>query len=86
MEVIEHISEKDMFISALKKLLKPEGYLFISTADKSNESYLKLIVLAEYLTRIVPPGTHQWELFISPLELEKILKKYNMEISNVNII
>ena len=54
---------------ALGRLLKPGGTIFLSSIDKTIESYLKLIVSAEYITRIVPIGTHDWELFISAADL-----------------
>jgi 2-polyprenyl-6-hydroxyphenyl methylase/3-demethylubiquinone-9 3-methyltransferase len=66
MEVIEHINDKDLFVNSLSNLVKSNGILFISTMSKNYESYFKLIFLAEYLTNLVPIGTHNWEKFIDP--------------------
>jgi len=60
MEVIEHVSAPALFMQSLKRLLSPNGILFLSTINRSYESYVKLIIGAEYITGIVPVGTHDW--------------------------
>ena len=74
MEVIEHVKNKEVFVRALGRLLKPGGTIFLSSIDKTIESNLKLIVSAEYITRIVPIGTHDIELFISAADLGVLLR------------
>lgn len=54
--------------------MQPGGSLFITTINKTNLSYALGIVVAEQLLRIVPNGTHDWEKFISPVELERLLE------------
>lgn len=54
--------------------VQPGGSLFITTINKTNLSYALGIVVAEQLLRIVPSGTHDWEKFISPVELERLLE------------
>lgn len=66
MEVIEHVENLPLFIESLGKLLKPDGKLFISSINKSYESYMKLIIGAEYIARVVPKGTHDWNNFKTP--------------------
>lgn len=83
MEVIEHIKEKDIFIDSICSKVKKDGYLFMSTINKTWESYLKVIVGAEYITRIVPLQTHDWNLFITPEELSSRIKRHNMEIIKI---
>lgn len=53
---------------------QPGGSLFITTLNKTNLSYVFGIVAAEQLLRIVPSGTHDWEKFISPEDLERLLE------------
>lgn len=60
MEVVEHVADINLFIKSLKNLLSPTGTLFISTISRNYESYLKLIIGAEYIANIVPKGTHDW--------------------------
>lgn len=55
-------------------LFKPEGSLFITTINKSQLSYIFGIVVAERVLGIVPTGTHDWEKFIPPEELERLLE------------
>lgn len=54
--------------------MQPGGSLFITTINKTNLSYTLGIVVAEQLLRIVPSGTHDWEKFVSPVELERLLE------------
>lgn len=54
--------------------MQPGGSLFITTINKTKLSYALAIVVAEQLLRIVPRGTHDWEKFISPEELERLLE------------
>lgn len=54
--------------------MQPGGSLFITTINKTNLSYVLGIIVAEQLLRIVPRGTHDWEKFISPVELERLLE------------
>ncbi|XP_026288154.1 ubiquinone biosynthesis O-methyltransferase, mitochondrial [Frankliniella occidentalis] len=75
-EVIEHVKDKHFFIEQCTKLLKPRGSLFITTLNRTTLSWLGGVVMAEYVARLVPQGTHQWELFIQPSELQIMLEKY----------
>jgi ubiquinone biosynthesis O-methyltransferase len=69
MEVLEHVNNKGTFIEAVSKNVKPGGWVFMSTMSKTWESYLKLIVGAEYIGGIVKIGTHDWNSFINPENL-----------------
>uniref|UniRef100_A0A4W3JB58 Uncharacterized protein n=1 Tax=Callorhinchus milii TaxID=7868 RepID=A0A4W3JB58_CALMI len=62
----------------------PEGSLFLTTINKTTLSYAIAIVVAEKVLRIVPSGTHEWQKFISPEELEKILKFNGFTVETVN--
>uniref|UniRef100_A0A8C5QZU3 Ubiquinone biosynthesis O-methyltransferase, mitochondrial n=1 Tax=Leptobrachium leishanense TaxID=445787 RepID=A0A8C5QZU3_9ANUR len=73
-EVLEHVTDKEAFIQNCFHLLKPGGSLIITTLNKTRISYALGIVLAEKIMSIVPEGTHDWEKFISPEELERILE------------
>ena len=75
MEVLEHINNIDIFINDIKKRLKPSGYLIGSTISKTLNSYINAIILAEKFLNLIPKGTHQWNKFITPNNLKKILLK-----------
>jgi 2-polyprenyl-6-hydroxyphenyl methylase/3-demethylubiquinone-9 3-methyltransferase len=69
MEMLEHVAEPASFLQVLAQLVKPRGALFVSTLNRNVKSFLKAIVGAEYLLRLLPPGTHEFERFIRPSEL-----------------
>jgi len=77
MEVIEHVSDVDLFIKNCAKLIKKNGIMFVATINKNLKSYLFAIVGAEYILRWLPIGTHDWNKFFTPNELEMITTKNN---------
>ena len=78
MEIIEHVEEVDLFLSACSKLLRKGGIMFVATLNKTLKSYFFAIIGAEYVMRWLPIGTHDWEKFVKPDYLVDILKKYNL--------
>tara|TARA_B100000902_G_scaffold314529_1_gene305311 strand:+ start:254 stop:982 length:729 start_codon:yes stop_codon:yes gene_type:complete len=78
MEIIEHVENVDLFLSACSRLLKEGGIMFVATLNKTLKSYLFAIIGAEYVMRWLPIGTHDWEKFVKPDYLVDILKKYNL--------
>ncbi|XP_053566541.1 ubiquinone biosynthesis O-methyltransferase, mitochondrial [Bombina bombina] len=73
-EVLEHVIDVESFIQSCYEVLKPGGSLFITTINKTKVSYALGIVFAEKIMGIVPEGTHDWEKFIPPEELERLLE------------
>lgn len=71
MEVIEHVADVDSFMSAIAKLAKPGGLVFIATPNRTLKSYALAIVAAEYVLRWLPIGTHDWNKFLRPSEVEQ---------------
>ena len=91
MEIIEHVDDINFFISSCSKLLKKNGLMFIATLNKTLKSYVFAIIGAEYVLRWLPIGTHDWEKFVRPEDLRKILNKNNLILDkldgmNFNII
>jgi len=70
MEVIEHVPSPAEFVATCAGLLKPNGLLFIATLNRTLKSFSLAIIGAEYVLGWLPKGTHQWEKFITPEELE----------------
>lgn len=69
MEMLEHVPDPAGFLEVLAQLARPGGALFVSTLNRNVKSFLKAIVGAEYVLRLLPPGTHEYERFIRPSEL-----------------
>ena len=91
MEIVEHVEDIDFFLKSCSKLLKKNGLMFVATINKTLKSYVFAIVGAEYVLRWLPIGTHEWEKFVKPKDLKKILMKYDLSLNklecmNFNII
>jgi len=91
MEIVEHVEDINFFINSCSKLLKKNGLMFVATLNKTLKSYIFVIIGAEYVLRWLPIGTHDWEKFVRPEDLKKILSKNNLNFEkldgmNFNII
>ena len=91
MEIVEHVDDINFFINSCSKLLKKNGLMFVATLNKTLKSYMFAIIGAEYVLRWLPIGTHDWEKFVRPEDLKKILSKNNLKLEkldgmNFNII
>ena len=71
LEMLEHVPSPASVIEACSQLLKPGGHAFFSTINRNPKSFLFAIVGAEYVLRLLPKGTHEYEKFIRPSELEQ---------------
>ena len=80
LEVVEHVEDLDLYLESCFKLLKPKGIMFTATLNRTLTSYVKAIVGAEYILRWLPIGTHDWNKFIKPEELEKKISDLNFSI------
>jgi len=80
MEVVEHVAELDCFLNACMKLVRPGGVMMVATLNRTLESWLGAIVMAEYVLRWLPRGTHRWSRFPTPLEVENLLAGGGLEV------
>jgi 2-polyprenyl-6-hydroxyphenyl methylase/3-demethylubiquinone-9 3-methyltransferase len=71
MEMLEHVPDPAAMVATLARLLSPGGALFVSTINRNLKSFLLAIVGAEYVLRVIPPGTHEYERLIVPSELAR---------------
>ena len=80
-ELIEHVPDPLKLIQDISTICKKGGKLFISTINRNIMSFIFAKVMAEYVLKIVPEGTHQYKKFIKPSELAKILEaaEYNID-------
>ena len=73
LEIVEHVENVDLYLQSCYGLLKRDGLMFTATINRTLVSYIKAIIGAEYVLRWLPIGTHDWNKFIKPEELQKKL-------------
>ena len=80
MEVVEHVADLGLFVEIAAEMVKPGGLLFVATLNRTVKSFALAIVGAEYILRWLPRGTHQWEKFATPNELEIAIEQGGMQV------
>ncbi len=80
MEIVEHVEDINFFLHSCSKLLKKNGLMFVATLNKTLKSYMFAIIGAEYILKWLPIGTHEWDKFVNPSDLEGILKRNNLSL------
>jgi 2-polyprenyl-6-hydroxyphenyl methylase / 3-demethylubiquinone-9 3-methyltransferase len=70
MEVVEHVADVNLFVTLAASMVRPGGLMIVATLNRTLKSFALAIVGAEYVLRWLPPGTHQWDKFVTPNELE----------------
>lgn len=80
MEVVEHVSDVDLFVATCAKLVSPGGLLIAATLNRTLKSFALAIVGAEYVLRWLPRGTHRWDKFVSPRELERAVESSGLRV------
>jgi len=71
MEMLEHVPDPTSIVEAIGRLVRPGGHVFVSTLNRTPKAYVMAIVGAEYVLRLLAPGTHTYEKFIKPSELKR---------------
>ena len=81
MEVIEHVADVEMFVARCAEMVKPGGFMIVATLNRTLKSFALAIVGAEYVLGWLPRGTHRWDKFVTPNELEIALEMAAMQIN-----
>jgi 2-polyprenyl-6-hydroxyphenyl methylase/3-demethylubiquinone-9 3-methyltransferase len=84
MEVIEHVAAYEHFLKRCAELVAPGGLMVLSTINRTWKSYAYAIVAAEYVLRLLPRGTHQWERFLSPDEIGASVAPHGLRVDDVS--
>ena len=82
LEIVEHVEDVDLYFKSCAKLLKKNGIMFTATLNRTFTSFVKAIVGAEYVLRWLPIGTHDWNKFFKPKELEDKISSLNFYIKD----
>ncbi|NNJ91025.1 MAG: bifunctional 2-polyprenyl-6-hydroxyphenol methylase/3-demethylubiquinol 3-O-methyltransferase UbiG [Gammaproteobacteria bacterium] len=83
LEMLEHVPDPASIVNACSRLVKPEGHVFFSTLNRNPKSYLFAIIGAEYVLRILPKGTHDFEKFIKPSELDGWIREAGLSSKDI---
>lgn len=83
LEIIEHVSDPQDFVTTLAQRVKPDGIIILSTLNRNPKSFALGVIAAEYILRWVPRGTHNWKKFIKPSELARFGRKAGLETQNI---
>jgi len=80
MEVVEHVPDIALFIRRCAEMVKPGGLMITATINRTLKSFALAIVGAEYVLRWLPRGTHRWDKFVTPNELEIALVQAGLQV------
>lgn len=80
MEVVEHVADVPLFLSATSAMVRPGGLMFVATINRTLKAYALAIVGAEYVLRWLPRGTHTFDKLVRPEEIEGPLRTAGLEI------
>jgi 2-polyprenyl-6-hydroxyphenyl methylase / 3-demethylubiquinone-9 3-methyltransferase len=83
MEMLEHVPDPGATIAVLGGLVRPGGDVFISTINRNLKSFALAIVGAEYLARLVPRGTHEYERLLKPSEIARFARAAALEVADI---
>jgi 2-polyprenyl-6-hydroxyphenyl methylase/3-demethylubiquinone-9 3-methyltransferase len=80
MEVVEHVADMALFVKRCAEMVKPGGLMIAATLNRTLKSFALAIVGAEYVLRWLPRGTHQWDKFVTPNELEAAMERHGLRV------
>jgi 2-polyprenyl-6-hydroxyphenyl methylase / 3-demethylubiquinone-9 3-methyltransferase len=80
MEVVEHVADVGLFVRCCSEMVKPGGLMIAATLNRTLKSFALAIVGAEYVLRWLPRGTHRWDKFVLPGELESAMARAGLRV------
>jgi len=83
MEMLEHVPDPAATTATLAKLARPHGALFVSTINRNLKSFLLAIVAAEYVLKLIPRGTHEYQRLIRPAELGRWARAAGLRVAEI---
>jgi 2-polyprenyl-6-hydroxyphenyl methylase / 3-demethylubiquinone-9 3-methyltransferase len=83
MELLEHVPDPTSIIQACTKMIKPGGHVIFSTINRNLKAYMLAVLTGEYLLKLLPKGTHQYEKFIRPSELLGWCNNFDLKMNDL---
>jgi 2-polyprenyl-6-hydroxyphenyl methylase/3-demethylubiquinone-9 3-methyltransferase len=80
LEMLEHVPDPARIVRACAELVRPGGHVFFSTINRNPKSFVFAILGAEYILRLLPRGTHEYDKFIRPSELESWARQAGLDL------
>ena len=80
MEVVEHVADVALFVRRCAEMVKPGGMMIVATLNRTLKSFALAIVGAEYVLRWLPRGSHRWDKFVTPNELEAAMVRAGLRL------
>jgi 2-polyprenyl-6-hydroxyphenyl methylase/3-demethylubiquinone-9 3-methyltransferase len=75
------VADVPLFVSTCARMVKPGGLFIAATLNRTMKSFALAIVGAEYVLRWLPRGTHQWDKFVTPRELEMAVENSGLQVT-----
>jgi 2-polyprenyl-6-hydroxyphenyl methylase/3-demethylubiquinone-9 3-methyltransferase len=83
MEVVEHVADLGGFLESCASLLKPGGLMLVATLNRTLKSLALAKIGAEYVLRWLPAGTHDWNRFVKPADLQRLLEDTGLVVTGL---
>jgi 2-polyprenyl-6-hydroxyphenyl methylase/3-demethylubiquinone-9 3-methyltransferase len=84
MEMLEHVPDPAAMVAVFARLVRPGGDLFVSTINRNLKSFIMAIVGAEYIARLVPRGTHEYDRLLKPSEIARFARAAGLDVIDVS--
>jgi 2-polyprenyl-6-hydroxyphenyl methylase/3-demethylubiquinone-9 3-methyltransferase len=81
---VEHVADRQAFVNACTRAVKPEGCLAMATINRTLRSFASAIVGAEYILGWLPKGTHEWDKFVTPEELTAAIHAAGFSVNDLS--
>ena len=82
LEVVEHVANPEQFLKDTASLVRPGGLMILATINRTPKAFALAVVAAEYVLGWLPRGTHEFDKFVRPREMERALASGGMDVAH----
>ena len=83
LEIVEHVADLDAFAAACASLVTPGGSFLVATLNRTLAAYALAIVAAERILGWLPAGSHDWQRFVRPAEMVRLLRRHGLAVADM---